>query len=975
MSLIGNEYLPTVHIERITYQVVNVSSRATVKVAMYDTVKGTWSNDDKFKGYLQVRIIAAYSSDLIKKLSTGQLRPNETKTSPLYNEEILSHSAFRITEDFAVDGSFYRKFHAEITIEFNSQPPSLSIFSNSEINLQDLKDNEQLDLSYTRESYIGSVTGEDLLREGQQVKMSNIFYNELDEPWAGPVHLRDSGYMEGSKHIISPHGPLRLNKTINNKLTFLPSLSYQFDTDNPQSGPGIQEASDTSIISPETVSEAGIIFGSAATGTKQGVPTVITPQRTQAPSLSLTFQQEYVQDILGDINGTFITDLYSLSLQESRIAKILHRYDKSVFQQIAEGMNIKNIEMNRTVAKISTARNSFNLPINEVSMVRPSLIAKSFNNSRKVKEKVLYKISPTEKLSVQPSEIKLNSKKKIFDGTEITMSTLEQGQKIGSMKQLNLSLPKNLRAISFTDYEVKSTGGKEFLYSSKIQIEDDFLKYMKSLLRDLMKYSYKIQNFYNVLIAKRAYTGDGFKISFLTSYYSQYGITINEETGTITSEIDREKLKNLFIFKAFDILSKAEKATGLKSIAMSQLESFNLFSTDLKSINKSIEYYNGVIDHFKRTYSIQDENTYNKTSTSTARKDRPIIEKTLKLKKSYKKPLISKIGFNFISIKDHHGLPVIKLSDFSKRAETERKKFFKSSPTKSSSFLDNLKEEEKSSFIDLDSNRFKHFSPSKMFFGSKSIDMTSLNPESMDVDFFNNLKFSREMISDNNEEDFSIIDKEDEQAMYTSSREFLGESTKFNNAVLGVLRRTPMKLPKIRKEFKLLDRAILTKKKSTISLDSFDLSSKNNLVKKAYSSRPKEIPMQIKALSLLRTETTNFDVNNLDFDPLANPQTDEIIKQNFLNIGKVEMLMGFKISNGVHMLNEPIYREITPKGFEELKGKNVLCRINNSNFNGLTIDDSQNFQVFDKSFVLESTEEEIMDIPTPLSTAPTRGTY
>ena len=391
------------------------------------------------------------------------------------------------------------------------------------------------------------------------------------------------------------------------------------------------------------------------------------------------------------------------------------------------------------------------------------------------------------------------------------------------------------------------------------------------------------------------------------------------------------------------------------------MESFNLFSSDLNSINKSIEYYNKTIEHFKRTYYLSDGNTFNRTSTSTARKDRPTIEKTLKLKIPYKKPLVSKIGFNFISTIEHEGLPKIKINDFSKRSEMERKKFFKSTPTKSSSFLDNLSEKDKNSFIDLETNRFKHFSPSKVFFGGKSVDTTSLNPESMEVNFFNNLKFSREMISRNNEEDFSIIDREEEQSLYTDSREYLGGSTKFNNAVLGVLRRNPTKLSKIRKEFRLLDRAILTKKKSKISLDSFDLSSKNNIIKKTISSQPKEIPMQIKALSLLKTEATNFNVNNLDFDPLSNPQTDEVIKQNFLNIGKVEMLGGFERVNGIPMMNKPIYKEITPKEFEDLKTKNVLCRINNNNFDNLTIDDSRNFQIFDKVFILESTEEDVID--------------
>ena len=69
MSLIGKEFLPVVHIEKISYQRINISSKAIVRVSMYDTKEGTWSRDEKFFGYLRIRILAAYHDDLIEKIS------------------------------------------------------------------------------------------------------------------------------------------------------------------------------------------------------------------------------------------------------------------------------------------------------------------------------------------------------------------------------------------------------------------------------------------------------------------------------------------------------------------------------------------------------------------------------------------------------------------------------------------------------------------------------------------------------------------------------------------------------------------------------------------------------------------------------------------------------------------------------------------------------------------------------------------
>ena len=104
-----------------------------------------------------------------------------------------------------------------------------SIFANCEIDLQTLKDNEALNLSYASpQNYLGALTCEDVLRQGQHVKMSNLFYDDDGNRWAGPVHLHpDGGYMEGSKHVMTTHSSLTLDSDVPNaKLKYLPNLSH-----------------------------------------------------------------------------------------------------------------------------------------------------------------------------------------------------------------------------------------------------------------------------------------------------------------------------------------------------------------------------------------------------------------------------------------------------------------------------------------------------------------------------------------------------------------------------------------------------------------------------------------------------------------------------------------------------------------------------------------------------------------------------
>ena len=920
-SIIGNEFLPNVHIEEVIFQEIEDIIKVKIELTLYDYKNRTWSLDSKFTGYLGVNLLSCVNAELISEIKQGM----RTIDKELYLKSTLrtiGFSDFVGPMDITIDSTEYVKYKTIVDTEYSRNIGYLSYFAGSTIFLQDLKDNESLNLSYgSVQNYMGSVTGEDVLRNKEHVEKSNIFYDEEGDPYAGPVHLHnDSVYMEGSKHILTPHAKLRLGETTNNKLKYLPNLSY-----------------DTGV-NPVTARPKLPVDG----------PT--------------TYEQDYVQDADGNVSCMFMTDLYNVSLQESRVASIIQNNDPEIFQRIAADLNIKNIEVNRHVLKQRSIFNSFNLPTTKLDMENSTLIAKSYNNNRKVKEKTLYQISSTEKLSIDPKSVQSFSKTKIFDGKEVTQDILKQGIKIGSIQQLNLTLPRNIRPIAFTDHQIKEIRGLEYGFSVKMQIEDDFLKYVKNLLKELTSYSYKLQNFYNVLVAKNAYDGDKFTIDFLKSYYSQYGIEIDDATGSIISAIDTEKLKNIFIFKAFQHLMEAEKLIGVKVQSNSLLGSFNLFTTSMDAINKAIKYYDKIIDNFRRVYSINNEKNYGKTNSVTPRKDRPLIEKTIKLKKIYKKPQLPKIGFNYISMDKHKGVKKISLSELTARADMETNKFFKTAPTKASPLLANLSEDNRKSFIDISSNKFKHFSPSRIFFGNKEVDTTSLNPESMEVNFFNNLKITRSLMEGTTEEEYSLKDIEEEQALYLDSREYLGEDTKFNDAIIRTLRRNPLKLDAIRKEFKLLDKSILKTKTKKVSLDSFDLSAKDNIVKRAFAKAPTEIPIQIKALSMLRSKSTNFSLENLQFDPLANPQTDETIKQNFMNIGKLEYLDGFESINGIPMLNKPIFKEISLKNLQHLQNKNVLCQIKNTNFDNLTIDDSSNFQIFDKTFTLESTKEDQMDI-------------
>ena len=466
----------------------------------------------------------------------------------------------------------------------------------------------------------------------------------------------------------------------------------------------------------------------------------------------------------------------------------------------------------------------------------------------------------------------------------------------------------------------------------------------------------KIQNLHNVLVMKNVFNGDEFNIEFLQEFYEQYNITVNTEEGFVEGQFMTEELKNSYLIKSFEILNEAEKLIGVEELSKNMINNLNLFSTDLDKILNIADYFKNIINLFKQTYDLSDGESYEKSSTKS-RKERGKIEKIINLKKNYKRELLMPIGINYINMNSKtEGLPMISLLDFDSRTNKEVSKFFNTSITTKSDSLSALPSNLKNSMANIEETKYVNFSPAKIMLGGKELDTTEINPQSFDADFFNSLRIASAALE--SEDDIRPENNIDEEQIekYLDSREYLGDTTKFNNIVLSSLKIKPKLLPKVRKKFKFLDNSILKSKKRNISLKTFDLKQPDNYLSKKLMENPKAIPLQLKALSLLNTSMTNFDLNTIEFDPVSNPQTQEVFMQNYLNIGKVQALMGFEKVNGRFMMDKPIYKEINSKTHEKLKNMNVLCRITPQSLDGFGVNHN-NYNVHDKVFVMHSQEK------------------
>ena len=914
-SIVGTEYLPNVHIEKITIQPFDNANKIQIIVSCYDYEEETWSSDDKFVGYLQILISLALNKDLIQLIDSGDPSINLDSSSVFLRRQKLS---FSTAEKSTIQIRSKRYVKYKFVTNFSTGLiNNISCYATSFIDIEQLKQDENLNLSYNNNlSYMGSVKSEKILQGGAVPDGSFVFRDaETGEIWTGPVHQHpeDDRFMAGSQHSSRPHKTLVKSEVSNNKVKMLipiiPSSPLSIFTNSNQQ-----------------------------------------PSRPNPPSVH---QEEYVEDASRNVSNTFVTDIASIALQESTAAGIMSQNYPEKFTEICNTTNIQNIEINRFPIKISSTANRIGMFVSRPDFSEPTLVAKSHNNRQKVKNKTLFQISPTERVAVDPLTLGNNPRTLFFNGRNLTLDMLKNASKVGKVEQIDLSLPLSLRPITFTDYSIKNAKDGRYKYRVKILMEDQHLLYCKEVLKKLLMMENKIQNLYNVLIMKNVFEGDSFKIEFLKEFYSQYNITVNTESGFVEGEFNTQELKDSYLMKSFQILNEAEILIGVQQRSLNMINNLNLFSTDLENILNLSDYFKQIIDLFKQTYKLSDGQSYEKSSTKS-RKERGKIEKIITLSNEYKRELLMPIGINYINMKSQtEGMPIISLLDFNSRTNKEVSKFFNAPITTNSDSLLALPSSLRGTMSNIEDTKFMNFTPAKVLLGDKELDTTEINPQSFDADFFNSLRIASAALE--SEDDVRPENNIDEEQIekYLDSREYLGDATKFNNVILASLKHNPRKILKIRNKFKFLDNSILKSKKRNISLKTFDLKQPDNYLSKKLMKNPKAIPLQLKALSLLDTSMTNFDLNTIEFDPLSNPQTQEVFMQNYLNIGKVQALMGFEKVNGRFMMDKPIYREIEPQTHEKLKNMNVLCRVVPQSLDGLGVD-HQKYNIHDKVFVMHS---------------------
>jgi len=120
-----------------------------------------------------------------------------------------------------------------------------------------------------------------------------------------------------------------------------------------------------------------------------------------------------------------------------------------------------------------------------------------------------------------------------------------------------------------------------------------------------------------------------------------------------------------------------------------------------------------------------------------------------------------------------------------------------------------------------------------------------------------------------------------------------------------------------------------------------------------------EIPNQIRSLMFSNTDSTNTNFLNAPVDMLQNPETAQMMRNNFDTLAKVELFMGFaKDTEGNNIIDKPVYVPMASHYIDQATSGVILCRIRNYENKALNIGQNSglNLQIYDNCFLMSTSQ-------------------
>lgn len=228
-DIVGLENLPNVYISKITLEDNTTEGfLLNVELELQDREQDgsmNWSDDFLLSQFLKVSLVSTRSQDISNLLKDGTIVPLPMEiarlNSPFTNVNVIGISEFK-----KVSGERISTFRKRFTYELSNDLQNLDLYAVCYLDTGEVNSQLGIRLENIYSRYFGAVTSENVIVDGATKRNTTLFLKPDNSVWAGPVHLQDGRYMEGSFHTDQQHNVLRRITVQNYKVTDNRKLSY-----------------------------------------------------------------------------------------------------------------------------------------------------------------------------------------------------------------------------------------------------------------------------------------------------------------------------------------------------------------------------------------------------------------------------------------------------------------------------------------------------------------------------------------------------------------------------------------------------------------------------------------------------------------------------------------------------------------------------------------------------------------------------
>ncbi len=512
------------------------------------------------------------------------------------------------------------------------------------------------------------------------------------------------------------------------------------------------------------------------------------------------------------------------------------------------------------------------------------------------------------------------------DGDFITASS--KNRHTGNLKSKisTISGIKNIGdyiSFAFEDYAPLKLGTGIYQYEVRVKLRDGMLKFLMDSLEELRKNAKEFEIYQNTY-----FSGSNSKdmvdqninkmlnILFSMKDYSQEKMQrIRNEFFVLSSSIDG--LQKITSFN-MDLMTKILYALGKQGVA--------------NSFSKSNSYKN-IADSF----SLQDTQTFQDIIDFSEMKK--ISSSYLDMDDGLSTGLSS---YSEKVIKDRFLLEFKKYMNIEEEMENINFSDLSNKMYKNNTKL-SPNQEEMSDIFNFEENFYSYLTPQKVNSSGKSIKNNQFNYKNYIPQTQSSIK---KQVQDIANLGLTIINRQEENTKQSDakvcSEEIFGEDDKItsqktyqNNSSIDTLQNNLNHSKNIKRSTTLLNGVSAHYNNFNLIKENYDLDSPKNFLykkteerKELYTDAIKDLPNQIRAVLGSKSDFVKNKWNLMNNDFFANTESSNMMKENFSNLIKVEILSGFeKDSSGMANSKNPIFKKLTKQNFDNLlSGEQILCR-------------------------------------------------